>query len=242
MSDAGRALLAQVAEPSHARDPLAQRGSFDVTFSAQALCDVPSGVGLHRVGVQEAAVEVRQVLSTSPGQDDAVYREAELVNPLESPLLGGPLDVYLDGSLLTSTGLDRVGRGGLVRFGLGVEERVRVARNVRVREETSGLIGKTTTVHHAVRIELKSALPSAAPLRVLDRVPVAADDVDDVTVVLVGTSPPAKPYEQLERGEPVKGGLVWELELQPGQTRELSLDYRLELPAKREIAGGNRRD
>lgn len=242
VSPAGQALLAQTGTPPRTRDPREERGSFDYRFEAQGTGDVPSALGTTRVRVQEQEVEVRQVLSVAPGIDDAVYREAELRNPLETPLLGGPLDVYLDGSLLTSNRLEKVGRGGVVRFGLGVEERVRVARNARIREETSGLIGKTTSVHHEVRIELRSSLGVAVPIEVRDRVPVVEQGVDDLQVVLVGTQPQAKPYDQLERGARVEGGLLWELELQPGEARELSLDYRLELPAKREVQGGNRRD
>lgn len=228
--------------PPHARDPRAERGSFDFQFEARGLADVPSGAVLTQVGVQEFSVEVRQVLSVVPATDDAVYREAELSNPLEVPLLGGPVEVYLNGSLLTTTALEKVGRGGVVRFGLGAEDRVRVARNVRTKEETSGLIGKTTAVEHRVSLELRSSLTTPCTLRVVDRVPVVASGESDLEVKLLPSDPPPKRYSQEERGARIEGGLLWEVELGPGERRELGFGYVIELPAKREVVGGNRRD
>lgn len=228
--------------PPHTRDPRSERGSFDFQFEARCSVDVPSGGVLTQVGVQEFPVDIRQVLTVVPALDDAVYREAELTNPLEVPLLGGPVEVYLNGSLLTTTALEKVGRGGVVRFGLGAEERVRVARNVRTKEETSGLIGKTTAVEHSVTLELRSSLPTPATLRVVDRVPVVGSGEDDLVVKLLPSEPPPQPYTQVDRGSRIKGGLLWEIELGPGERRELSFGYVLELPAKREVVGGNRRD
>ena len=239
---AGQQRVEGLSGPPHARDPRSERGSFDFQFEARGLADVPSGGALTQVGVQEFPVDVRQVLTVVPVLDEVVYREAELTNPLEFPLLAGPVEVYLNGSLLTTTALEKVGRGGIVRFGLGAEERVRVARNVRTKEETSGLIGKTTAVEHSVTLELRSSLPSAATLRLVDRVPVVESGEDDVAVKLLPGEPPPKRYTQEERGARLKGGLLWELELGAGERREVSFGYVLELPAKREIVGGNRRD
>lgn len=241
-SPAGRQSVDALSGPPHARDPRIERGSFDFQFESQGLADVNSGLSLTRVGVREFPVAVRQVLTVVPVADDTVYREAELVNPLEVPLLGGPVEVYLDGSLLTTTGLGKVGRGGVVRFGLGAEERVKVARNVRTREETSGLIGKTTAVEHSVTLEIRSSLTAPITLRVLDRVPVLESGEDDLSVKLLSSQPKAKTYDQKERGAPLRGGLSWELELAAGERQELSFSYALELPAKREVVGGNRRD
>ena len=39
-----------------------------------------------------------------------------------------------------------------------------------------------------------------------------------------------------------EGGLRWTLTVSPGSTDVLAWHYRLELPAKSEVIGGNRRD
>lgn len=229
--------------PAYGRDPLAERGRFDHTYRAAGLFDVPSQRSLTRVSLLELEADLRQVLRTVPVEEEgAVYREAELTNPLEAPLLGGgPADVYLDGSLLTTSPLSKVGRGGTIQLGLGTEDRVRVARNVKVEESSSGMISKTTRVVHHVTIELRSSLGVPARIVVVDRVPVVAEGEDDLEVQLLESSPAAEPYEQRERDARVKGGLRWELELPAGGSQELRFSYALELPAKREVQGGNNR-
>lgn len=239
---APRGRVSDLAPPAYGRDPLSERGRFDHTYRAQGLFDVPSQRSLTRVSLLDLDAEVRQVLRTVPVEEEAaVYREAELTNPLEAPLLGGPADVYLDGSLLTTSPLSKVGRGGTIQLGLGTEERVRVARNVRVEESSSGMISKTTRVVHHVTIELRSSLGAPARIVVVDRVPVVAEGEDDLEAQLLESSPAAEPYEQRERDARVKGGLRWELELPAGGSQELRFSYALELPAKREVVGGNNR-
>ena len=122
----------------------------------------------------------------------------------------------------------------------GLEERVRVARNVRADEAAKGVLGGTTAIEHRVEIEASSALGHVAELEVLDRVPVT--DEKDVEVSLLSSKPEAAKYDQAERGQPVRGGLRWTLGLAPGGKATVSFTYKIELPSKCELQGGNRRD
>ena len=86
----------------------------------------------------------------------------------EAPLLAGPVDVYVDGSLLTVASVERIDRGGTMHVGMGVEQRIRVGRNVRAREETAGILGGDAVVHHDVSIELASSLGQSALVEIDD--------------------------------------------------------------------------
>ena len=109
-----------------------------------------------------------------------MYREVEIQNPFDAPLLSGPVEVFLDGALMTTSSSRFVDRGGVVHLGLGVEERLRVARNARVEEGTAGLLGGSAVVDHAITIEVASSLGRKVTVDVLDRVPMTDDkDVDD---------------------------------------------------------------
>lgn len=233
-------VIGGVSAPRFTRDPHEARGRFDHRFAADGLADVPSGDAAQRVGLSSAQASCKQRLVAVPVEDDVVYREAELSNPFEAPLLGGPVDVFVGASLLTTTSLKKVGRGGTVRIGLGVEDRVRIARNARVEESTSGFLSGTTEVEHRVSLEVRSSLPAAVELVLIDRVPVSGDD--DVEVALVSSTPTAERYRQNDRGAVVEGGLRWTIDLPAGGEQDLEFVYRLNLPSKREVVGGNRRD
>jgi len=169
-----------------------------------------------------------------------VYREAVQRNPFSSALLPGPVDVFVDGSLLTTSTIDFVGAGGTVRLGLGVEERVRIARNVRVEEESAGFLGGKTAVLHAVEIDVSSSLGHPVSVVVYDRVPVTEDK--DVEIELTSARPRPDHYDQADRAAPIRGGIAFSLELAANQKDRIEFRYRIVFPAKNELTGGNRRE
>jgi uncharacterized protein (TIGR02231 family) len=240
LASAARAKIEALAGPPEARDPLETRGRFDHRHDAEGKADVPSSGQLHRVAIASAEAPSRPRFLTVPREAAEVFREAEIKNPFAAPLLSGPVEVFFEGALLTTTSLGLVDRNGVLHLGLGVEDRLRVARNVRVEEGTAGLLGGSTTMDHNVTIELASSLGQKVTVEVIDRVPIS--DEKDIEVKVRSSAPEASPYTQAERGQPVRRGLRWSIELGPGEKKKIELAYRLTLPAKNEIIGGNRRE
>ena len=242
-----RPLLAQAnsqieyaSAPGQALDPLQSRGEFDHRFDAEGPVDVPSNGLPHRVMLRVASAPIRQRFRCVPREGDEVYREAVLTNPFSAPLLGGPLDVFMDGALLSTSPVAPVGRGGPLTLGLGVEERLRVARNARAEESSKGVLGGTASIEHQVDVEVASALGREIDLEILERLPVTDDK--DVKVTALEARPAGEAYDQTERGAPLRGGMCFKLKVPAGGKATLSFGYRVELPSKMEIVGGNRRE
>lgn len=238
--DRARAEVESAAAPAAARDPLVTRGMFDHRYDVEGLAEVPADALTHRVSIGQGETAPTIRWRTTPREDPQVYREADLRNPFDAPLLGGPVDVYVDGSLLAVAAIDRIDRGGTMRVGMGVEQRLRVARNARVREETVGILGGDAVVTHDVSIELSSALGATALVEVLDRRPVTDDK--NIQIELTRSTPEHERYTQAERGSAVRGGLVWRVMVPAGGKATVDFTYRVTLPSKNEIVGGNRRD
>jgi hypothetical protein len=234
------AVIERAEPPSGPRDPKTARGQFDHRFDAEGTVDLPSNGIPHRIALSRATASLRRRFRAVPMQGAEVFREALLDNPFAAPLLGGPVEVFVDGGLLATPTIEPVGRGGTLALGLGVEDRLRVSRNARVEESTRGVLGGTTAVDHAIDIEVASALGQAIEVEVLDRMPVTDDK--DAKVALLGSEPKAAPYDQAERGVPMRGGLRWSLKVPPGTKAKIAWSYRIELPSKSEVVGGNRRD
>lgn len=221
------------------RDPRQSRGNFDHRYEAKGRSEIPSDGVPHRLRIQDAEAKPRFFLTTVPREAAEVHREAELLNPFDAPLLEGPVDVYSDGSFLTTAAIENIDRGGSFRVGLGVEERIRVARNARVEEQNTGLLGGYTEVDHEITIDLSSSIAEPLTVEVRDRVPVSDDKA--LEVKLLREEPKGSAYHQLER-DPLRGGHHWSVRIAPGGQTRISYAYRLTFPSKNEIVGGNRRE
>lgn len=220
-------------------DPAESRGMFDHRYDAEGLADVPSDGRVHRVTVGSAPCGAKIAWRSTPCETQNVYREAHLTNPFDTGLIGGPVDVYLDGSLLTTTAIEQIDRGGSFFCGMGVDDRLKIARNVRVDEESAGMLGGSTAVTHTVQIDLASTIKDKVLVTVLDRVPVTDDKA--LEIKMVSARPPGETYDQADRDDPIRGGLRFDVTVAPAAKTTIEVVYRLVFASKLDIVGGSRR-
>jgi uncharacterized protein (TIGR02231 family) len=232
--------IERIEAPSRTVDPLEGRGRFDYRYNSEGRSDVPSNGRPHRVHVKSAEGPASARFRAVPRERPEVYRETHIENPFGAPLLGGPVDVFLDGALITSTEIGAVDRGGMLLLGLGVEDRLRVARNARVEESSAGLLGGSTVVDHHVTVDITSSLGVPVAVEILERVPVTDDK--DISIKRTAADPEPEAYDQADIGSPVRGGLRFRADVAAGGKAKVTYSYRVKLPAKNEIVGGNRRE
>lgn len=237
----GRSAIERLAAPSGTVDPRAARLAFDHQYEGVSRVEVLADGALHRVSIAQAEGHSKPRFRAVPKEEPAVYREAEVQNPFASPLLAGPAEVFSDDALVARTNVAAVDRGGSIALGLGVEERIRIARNAKVLESSTGLLGGSTQVDHSISIELSSSLGEPVVVDVIDRVPVAKRD-SEIEVTVLSSKPKAIAYAQADRGVPVDGVARWAVELAPGAKATIEFAYRIVLSSKLELVGGNRRD
>ena len=126
-------------------------------------------------------------------------------------------------------------------MGLGVEERLKVARNVRYAEETHGMLGGGATLDHRVSIEVSSRLADPAEVEVRERVPMKEETDKTIEIAVSDVSPPWSDFDQAPIA-PLRAGKRWRFTIGAGETRTLSFHYRIRIDAKDELVGGNRRE
>jgi hypothetical protein len=218
----------------------AAEDGFDYAYPARDRADVASDGAFHAVTLEERTGPARPRLIAVPRESQQVFRSVELDNPLDAPLLPGPLDVYQEGTFLTTAELSATPARGRVRLGLGVEQAVKLARNATFEERTAGLLRGSRDLAHEVVVEVVSHLEHAATLEVRERVPVAREGDDDIKVTIGDVSPPWEPWEPHEGA--LRGGHRWVIELEPRASSELRHGYVVRIPGRAELVGGNRRE
>ena len=192
--------VSQAPLPGGAVDARSIGGYFDFSYAADATVDVPSDGVFHSVAMGARTGEASVLYVAVPREDNNVYRQALVKNPLPAPMLAGPAEVYVGGEYVLSTTLPAVSPRGDFKLGLGVEQAIRCARNTHYREARSGTkIVATTELWHDLTIELANNLDREISCEVRERIPQPAPEAE--VVVEEGTVSPAwEPYTQEERG------------------------------------------
>jgi hypothetical protein len=224
---------------------LAWSDAFDYAYPAAARVDVPSDGDFHSIPLADRKTGCEPRYVVVPRESTDVFRTASVENPLDAPLLPGPIDVYLRGDFLLTSRLETTAPRGRFTLGLGVEQAIKVARNTRFREEATGLMGGALLLHHHITVEIRNNLPRPAPIEVRERVPVTIENDDDVEVKLGQVSPAWEEWtpDKDSPGEAeLKGGRRWRITVPAAGKQELRADYDVKISAKQELVGGNRRE
>ncbi len=236
--ESATAVVAQPLPPHHVLPgPV---GGSDYRWPTSGQCDVPSDGRFHSVAVYSVPVSLEITYRAVPRHDRRTFRRLDAALDAPGPLLGGPVDVFVDGALELTTPWEGTPGRGRLQLGLGVEDRLSLARNVRYREESAGLFGGSRRIHTTVEVQVASALPHAVQLEVLEGVPVAADS-DEVEIAITASTPQAEPWAGERDGPILEGARRQSLEVGPGAQARAVLSYTVTIANKQELVGGDRR-
>ncbi len=219
-------------------------GAFDHVHLAEGLLDVPNDGRFHNVALAVREAPIRSTMVIVPRESTDAVRVATLQNPLGVPLLAGPADVYWGDELLVTAPVRTTPAGGELQVGLGIDERMKVARNVHYEEETKGLLSSSAHLRHEVKIDIGSRLAEAVRVEVRERVPLRDEgEKEDLDLTITRVEPPWEEFAQTELAPtPLRGGKRWRFELGPGEDKRLVYSYVVKIGAKHELVGGNRRE
>jgi uncharacterized protein (TIGR02231 family) len=216
-------------------------GGFDYAYVADAPCDLASDGRFCSLAIDVREAEATPRYIAVPRETQDVFRIVALRNPLAAPLLPGPADVYVDGKFALTSAVELTPRDGRIELGLGVEQAVKIARNVSFSEDSSGMFKRHLELQHSIAIEIANHLPSAATVEVRERIPVVWESqADDIEVEVEQVEPPWEDYEPDD--PPLEGGRRWIVEVPAAQKRELEARWVVTIPTNHELVGGNRRE
>jgi hypothetical protein len=202
--------------------------------------DVPADGGWHVVPLAEGASDVRLTLVVVPRESRTAFRSAAITSPFDRALTAGPADVYIGADFLLTARLPDIACGAAADLGLGVEQSLAVARNATFAEETAGMLGGSLHLRHSVQVSLHNKAAKPVAVEVRERLPQPDEQVEHCAVKELKVDPPWQEWRPA--GSTLPGGRRWALTLAAGEKRDLVYEYRVEIPSKNELVGGNRRE
>ncbi|MGI5214150.1 DUF4139 domain-containing protein [Plantactinospora sp. CA-290183] len=214
--------------------PLAQptatveQGVMAATYRPARAVAVPADGGAHRavVAVLELATTLDHV--TAPVLTTEVHLRATVVNSSAHTLLPGTASVFHGGDFVGGAQLPAWAPGEQIELALGLDERIRVKRELVRRGDTRATLGSTRRRELEYRTTVANHTPRPARVTVLDQLPVSRHE--GIAVRELRLDPP--PTQRGDLGE-----LRWRLELPPGASGEILTGLRVELAKGVDLAG-----
>jgi uncharacterized protein (TIGR02231 family) len=189
---------------------------------------VPADGGPHTTLVARLELDAALGHLAVPALAAEAYLRATVTNSSSLLLLPGPARVFHGSRFVGQTSLDTVAAGAEFEVQLGVDDQVRVERELSRRSVSKAVIGGARTIDVGYTITVENHRQDTARVSVHDHIPVSTDG--DIKVRLREASP--DPAERTDLGE-----LSWELSLAAGRSATIRHRFTVEHPAQVTVAG-----
>ncbi|MER2566900.1 MAG: DUF4139 domain-containing protein [Myxococcaceae bacterium] len=210
--------------PQYGSDsPVTLAGGYDLSFASRQKETIPSGQGARRVALWSQQWPVAVERKVYPALAKEAYLSAELKNPSQQVLPGGPATLSVGADPAGTAQLKLVSPNEAFTLPLGLDRAIKTVRNVQVIDATEGVVSKDDVSTYAVSIELVNPYRTPVALRVFDQWPLPQANQKDLETKLLDSKPGAIQ-------EAATGKLEWRLTLAPNEKRTLGFSYQVKRP------------
>jgi uncharacterized protein (TIGR02231 family) len=199
-----------------------------VTYVLPGTANIPPDGALHKVTVAQFSLSPRLDYVAAPKLVEAVYRRAKTTNASPYALLPGDANIFIGEEFIGAATLEMTAPQGEIELYLGVEDRIKIERELKRREVGKQFIGGKRHLAFGYEIKLENLLSTRAALKLHDHIPVPRHE--EIKVKLESADP--KPSEISELNL-----LKWELSLEPKEKRTVRFDFSVEAPQTMEVIG-----
>ncbi len=202
--------------------------------------DLPEPVSLasrsdrQMVRITGSPVDAAFYFVATPVLSPHAYREAELLNTTDKDLLGGQVNVYLDGRFVGRTELPTVARGQTFVVGFGGDPQLRTERQLIDRDRK--FHGGNQVLTAGYRLTIENYMDRPATVRLRDRVPYAGM-TNDIRLTLGDMTDPMSTDALFVRLEQPRGILRWDIEVDANASGENArlVEYAYQLEYDRSV-------
>ncbi len=199
------------------------------SFRIPVAATVPSDNSPQKVPISTITLAAKPEYLAIPKHVLASFLTDRVMNTSEFPLIAGPMNVFLDGTLVASSRIDTVMPGEKFDLALGVDEGISVKRKLNSRyTDDTGIVSKKVRITYDFTLTVRNNKKAEARVTLKDQVPVSRNDKIVVTL--------DQPKDD-EAKKDADGTLTWTLDLQPGEKREVPLKFSVEYPSDLSVTG-----
>ncbi|MEG3955767.1 mucoidy inhibitor MuiA family protein [Microcoleus sp. herbarium2] len=199
-----------------------------VSFQVGGNTKIPSDGTPHKVMVFRENYPFKPEYIAVPRLVSFAYLQAVVVNPLTgATLLPGKANIFRDNTFVGTVPLENVSPGQEYKVNLGIDERLKIERELVERQVDKKLIGQQRRMSYAYRLNVTNLHQVQVHLTLKEQLPVSRNE--QIKVRLTLTNP------KIVAGE--MGLLEWIMSLQPQAKQELYYQFVVEHPPDLAVIG-----
>lgn len=189
-----------------------------------------SGEEARKLSLTQISLPAEFAYYTLPRVREQVFLTGKVLNSTDFILLAGEGNTYVGDEFTGAIQMPAVAPQESVVLGFGVDERVKVRRElVKTFKSRVGLGGKTERVQFVYRTTVENYHPKPVKIRINEQVPVSQQREIKVTVTKIEPR-----YSEQDES---RGLYIFEPEIRSGGRFEINLEYQVEYPAGRRVSG-----
>ncbi|PHJ67495.1 hypothetical protein VF14_05450 [Nostoc linckia z18] len=199
-----------------------------VTFKLNGGGNIPSDGAPHKTTIFNDDYPCNFDYVAMPRLVSFAYLQANVKNsPNGATLLPGKANIFRNNVFIGATRLDNIAPGQEFKLNLGIDEGLKIERDLVERLVDKKLIGNQRRINYSYRLIITNLLDKAANLQVTEQLPVSRNE--QIKVRLIRSNP------QIQLGE--MGILEWQLTLAPQERREIYYQFNVEHPPELTVVG-----
>ncbi|PSB00514.1 mucoidy inhibitor MuiA family protein [Merismopedia glauca] len=199
-----------------------------VTFELDGNNNIPSDRNPHKVTIFHDEYPCNLQHIAIPKLVSFAYLQALVTNPTDGvTLLPGTANIFRGDTFVGTTNLENIAPGQEFKLDLGIDESIKIERDIVERLVDKKLIGQQRRLTYAYRILVTNLASHPAELKLTEQLPVSRNE--QIKVRLNRTNP------QIQLGE--MGVLEWLLKLPPQGKQEVNYQFIVEYPPQLSVSG-----
>jgi uncharacterized protein (TIGR02231 family) len=199
-----------------------------VSFKLKSSGNIPSDRTLHKTTIFNDNFDCNFGYVAMPRLVSFAYLQTTVTNPADgATLLPGKANIFRDNMFVGTTQLANIAPGQEFQVNLGIDEGLKVERELVERQVDKKLIGSNRKITFAYRLVITNLLNQEAKLVLTEQIPKSRHE--QIKVNLNRSNP------QIQLGE--MGILEWGLKLAPQGKQEVYYQFTVEHPPQLNIVG-----
>ncbi|MBI5052449.1 MAG: mucoidy inhibitor MuiA family protein [Chloroflexi bacterium] len=200
----------------------------NLSYSLSSRADVPGNNDPRKVVIASFNLKPNFDYVTAPKIESVCFRRAKVKNESAYSMLKGNAQLFEGDDYLGATTLEFVAPNQEFELALGADERLRVERELTLREVDKNFMGDKRRIHYGYKIEIENLRDTPQTIFARDHVPVPRDE--QIKVKLEASEPKVSEQSDLNQ-------LEWKITLNANSKQTIKYEFSVEHPRSMDVVG-----